>query len=356
MDMLGVDRRVMVLGGRTQLRPPDPFRLDPRSHKKADRTHLCGKDPSATPQQDGRARICARRPPRLHRRPGLISAGPPTLRLRAHRTRQPRSTPRIGNAVPYDAGTLREGRAALHKGGSHIRSTRLATPGLLALLCGILTQPILLAADAPALTRVKREQLCVTNGVVSVLPDGRLAIDTPSSRAFVRIATPQTAEIRFRYVGPSKGSKPLASGEMRRQIGIKLRAQDTCNLLYVMWHIEPDTRIAVSIKRNPGQHTHQECDARGYVNMTPRSRIVLPKILPGALHSLRAELRGQELSVVGDGNVVWEGNVGIGIAAFDGPVGLRTDNARFEFEYFAGVPAFGAPQEALSPCKQSPGD
>src|SRR6516165_1123073 len=117
------------------------------------------------------------------------------------------------------------------------------------------------AATAVALQRIGREALCVTNGAVSVLPDGQLAIDTPSSRAVVRVATAQTAEVRFRYVGPTPSAKPLASGELRRQIGLKLRAQDTCNLLYATWHIEPDAVVAVSIKRNAGKHTHEQCHA-----------------------------------------------------------------------------------------------
>src|ERR1700680_5017712 len=126
------------------------------------------------------------------------------------------------------------------------------------------------ATDAPALQRINRDNLCVTNGVVSVRHDGRLEIDTPSSRGVVRVATAQTAAVRFRYLGPSESSKPLASGELRRQIGLKLRAQDTCNVVYAMWHIEPDSRIAVSVKRNAGKHTHEECDARGYVNVKAR--------------------------------------------------------------------------------------
>src|SRR5262249_9816004 len=144
------------------------------------------------------------------------------------------------------------------------------------------------------------DQLCVTNGVVSTLPDGRLAIETPSSRAIVRFATAQIAEIRFRYLGPSMSTKLLASGELRRQIGLKLRAQDTCNLLYAMWHIEPDAKIAVSLKRNADKHTHAECGAGGYVNISPRRSVGLPKILAGEWHTLRAELHGTELTIVAD--------------------------------------------------------
>jgi len=219
------------------------------------------------------------------------------------------------------------------------------------------TQPM---ASGPTLQRIDPDKICVTNGVVSTLRDGRLAIETPSSRAIIREVTAQSAEIRFRYLGPSKLSKPLASGELRRQIGLKLRAQDTCNLLYAMWHIEPDSRIAVSIKRNAGKHTHQECDAHGYVNIKPRRSVEMPKIHPGESHALRAELRGNDLTIVADRRVVWEGELGEEISEIDGPVGFRTDNARFEFEYYADRVDSEAKSrkfdESVSPCLSSPGD
>jgi len=197
------------------------------------------------------------------------------------------------------------------------------------------------------LQRISKEQLCVTNGIVSALPDGRLAIDTPSSRAVVRVITDPTAEVRFRYLGPTKASKPLASGELRRQIGLKLRAQDTCNLVYVMWHIEPDSKFAVAIKRNPDKHTHAECHAGGYVAMKPRRSLEFPRVEPGESHSLRAELHGNALSVIADGRLVWEGTLPSEAATFDGPVGFRTDNARFEFEYYALSPRAGSASRAL---------
>ena len=41
-------------------------------------------------------------------------------------------------------------------------------------------------------------------------------------------------------------------GELRRQFGLKLRAQDACNLVYVMWRIEPASKLVVSIKCRTG--------------------------------------------------------------------------------------------------------
>jgi len=226
-------------------------------------------------------------------------------------------------------------------------SKGVALSALIALLSCSFTRAMAEAGPEAPLQRISREQLCVTNGIVSSLSDGRLAIDTPSSRAVVRVVTDQTAEVRFRYLGPTKASKPLASGELRRQIGLKLRAQDSCNLVYAMWHIEPDSKFAVSIKRNPDKHTHAECHAGGYLTVKPRSSVDLPRVQPGESHWLRAALRGDDLTLVADGRVVWQGTLGSQMATFDGPVGFRTDNARFEFEYYAGNPGAGTASRAL---------
>ncbi|MFI5014060.1 MAG: hypothetical protein ACHQAY_17120 [Hyphomicrobiales bacterium] len=207
---------------------------------------------------------------------------------------------------------------------------------------------------AAPLQPIRLDELCVTNGTVTSLPDGRMQIDTPSSRAVVRVPTGQSAEIRFRYLGPSLGSKPLASGEMRRQIGLKLRAQDTCNLVYATWHIEPDAKFGVSIKRNIGKRTHEECHADGYVTIKPRAGVTLPQLRPGETHSLRADLKGSALTLTADGKTVWDGDLGPRIMEFDGPVGLRTDNARFEFAYFASRAE--ASPNYVPQCRTGPGN
>ena len=42
-----------------------------------------------------------------------------------------------------------------------------------------------------------------------------------------------------------------------------------------------------------------------------------------------------------DGTVVWEGDLGPEALTFDGPVGVRTDNGRFEFQFLTS--AIGTP-------------
>jgi hypothetical protein len=222
----------------------------------------------------------------------------------------------------------------------------------------IICAPGAVAQHGPesSLQRIDRNGLCVTNGTVSALPGGRLAIETPSSRAVLRAATEkigdQVAQIRFRYLGPTQTSKPLASGELRRQIGLKLRAEDTCNLVYAMWHIASDAGVAVSIKRNVGIHTHEQCGAGGYVNIKAQTRMDVPLIRPGETRTLRAELHGNDLTLAADGKAVWQGALGNEVSSLNGPAGFRTDNARFEFEYYADRPA----KSRAGNCAMSEGD
>jgi hypothetical protein len=215
------------------------------------------------------------------------------------------------------------------------------------------------------LRQIDRDALCVTNGAASMLPGGRLGVATPSSRAVVAAAAggaaDQVAEIRFRYLGPSQTSKPLASGELRRQIGLKLRAQDTCNLIYAMWHIEPDAAVAVSVKHNAGMNTHAQCGAGGYVNFKAQDRLELPPIRPGETHALRAALHGHDLTVTADGKLAWQGALANELTPLDGPPGFRTDNARFELEYYTdrvarSLPAAIRPPSGPGRCVMSEGD
>jgi hypothetical protein len=97
----------------------------------------------------------------------------------------------------------------------------------------------------------------------------------------------------------SRNEARLGSGELRRQFGLKLRAQDACNLVYAMWRIVPQSKLVVSVKSNPGQHSSAECGNRGYRNIKPRRSIPVPILRSGDAHDLRAEMNGEEMKVSG---------------------------------------------------------
>jgi hypothetical protein len=192
--------------------------------------------------------------------------------------------------------------------------------------------------SASNLVPVSRSNLCVTEGTIEELPLGRLSVSVPKMRAYVNAFTPQLVEAHFIYLGSTANETRLGSGEVRRQFGLKLRAQDACNLVYAMWRMEPESKLVVSVKSNSGQHTSAECGNHGYRNIKPHRSIPIPVLRSGATHTLRAEMNGSEMKVYTDNSLVWEGSVGPDALAFDGPVGIRSDNARLGIELRAGQP------------------
>jgi hypothetical protein len=93
-----------------------------------------------------------------------------------------------------------------------------------------------------------RSEFIVTKGQVRIDGDW-FAIDHPKVRAHLRVATAESAELRFRYHGDTDTIARLYSGGTPRQVGFMLRARDTCNVGYVMWRIAPQPQIAVSVRR-----------------------------------------------------------------------------------------------------------
>lgn len=174
--------------------------------------------------------------------------------------------------------------------------------------------------------------LRATEGALKAEAGGRMRVETPKMRAVASGITGPVTELRFTYLGPTEKEEPLASGELRRQLGLKLRARDGCNVVYVMWRLAPKPGLVVSLKRNPGQSTSAECGNRGYSTVRPRSHAPVPELTPGQAHVLRAELEGRALRVRVDGASVWEGELPAEALTFDGPPGVRTDNARVDMQ------------------------
>lgn len=242
------------------------------------------------------------------------------------------------------------------------RSTRLATvPVLLhSLLLGVTF------AQAPTADwrEVSPASLCVTEGAIEKAADNRLAVNVPKMRAYVNAWTGQSIEAHFTYLGPTSKEEALGSGEMRRQFGFKLRAQDACNLVYAIWRVgsesepseskQPESKLVVSVKRNPNEHSSAECGNRGYENIKPLKSAPMPVLRSGDSHTLRAEMRKEELRVFVDDREVWEGDVP-GAAALAGRVGIRSDNARLEFNLKTG-PYDGAHPNYLRACQSSDPD
>jgi hypothetical protein len=195
-------------------------------------------------------------------------------------------------------------------------------------------------------TPVARGQLCVTEGTIDALPGPRLSIDVPKMRAYLNEATPQAIQAHFTYLGTTPNPSRLGSGATRTQFGFKLLAQDACNLVYAMWRIEPESQLVVSIKSNPGQHTSSQCGNHGYQNIKPARSKPVPDLHPGDAHWFRAQMTGSEMTVFVENSPVWEGSIPPVAIGFNGPVGIRSDNARLQLELRAPQPSQSGPSPA----------
>lgn len=200
-------------------------------------------------------------------------------------------------------------------------------------------------APSISVAPVAADRLCVTKGAAAL----GSRVTEPTMRAVALGAPGDAASLSFVYRGETAVSRELASGESRRQLGLKLRAQDGCNLVYVMWRLDPKPAISVSVKRNPGKRTHKECGANGYTRIKPLRGAALapiPALAPGASHTLRAEISGDDLLAWIDDQLVWRGSLPAAARALSGPAGLRSDNLSFDLAAFSAGPAGPATSSA----------
>jgi hypothetical protein len=183
---------------------------------------------------------------------------------------------------------------------------------------------------------VSRSDLCVTEGAIDAVPaSSRFTVDSSKMRAYVN-ANAQSIEARFTYLGATPHDVSLGSGTMRRQFGLKLHAQDACNLVYAMWRIEPESKLVVSIKENPGQHTSAECGNRGYRNIRPQRSAPIPTLRSGDVHTIRAETTPTAMNVFVDERLAWQGLLGTDVQKWDDRVGIRSDNTHVQFDLRTG--------------------
>lgn len=207
---------------------------------------------------------------------------------------------------------------------------------------------------AQALRPLSRAELCVTEGNLEASVGASLTVTTPKLRAVARLPVADAAEMRFTYLGSTEVQSALGSGAVRQQLGLKLRALDPCNLVYVMWRVTPNSRLVVQTKSNPGQHSSRECSNNGYRAVKPRLVAVLPALSPGQSHVLGVQLIDRQLRATVDNRCVWEGELGPETAK-GGPVGVRFDNVRISFA-LAGAIVSAATPRALSLCHGDAGE
>ena len=219
------------------------------------------------------------------------------------------------------------------------------------LICAVVMGRSVLAVDkkltAGEPIDTPRSELHVSLGRISQTKSGYLTVAGPKERAVRTSGEHSKAVLQFRYRGPSEKISLLDSGAFVRQIGLKMRAMNTCNLLYVMWRIKPTEEIYIAIKRNPGQSKYKECLSRGYLQLgrVPLKPLGITAATQKA-HRLGASVTETDgrytCAVTIDGRKVWSGKIDAKhISDIKGPVGIRSDNGSFIFKLFVTDTATG---------------
>ena len=144
-------------------------------------------------------------------------------------------------------------------------------------------------------------QVCVTNGEIFRQSPDEFLVESPSSRAFAKASDDRFGVIEFEYLGPTDEDAPLASGRIVRQLGVKLRARDSCNVIYVMWTTAPESLVQVSTKFNPNKSTHAHCGAKGYKLLHESKPGDVAAIRVAEPRRLEAALKERNLTVKIDG-------------------------------------------------------
>lgn len=187
-----------------------------------------------------------------------------------------------------------------------------------------------------ATTIPNAHSLSVSDGVITPAANGHLMTNSPEMRATIPATSGESGTLYFNYLGtPGSRIARLQSGEIRHQIGLKLRAQDSCNLVYVMWNLDLQ-KIVVSVKYNPDQHTSRECLDHGYHfdrEFPPQATALPPTVQSDEFHVLQATISAETLTVKTDGTVAWQGKLPAIASTLKGPAGLRSDNVQFTFDY-----------------------
>ncbi len=187
--------------------------------------------------------------------------------------------------------------------------------------------------DRTAVRPVAPAALRVTKGALTAAA----RVEVPTFRAVAAGTTGDAAALQLAFRGDSARTRALASGELRRQLGIKLRAANGCNVIYVMWRLDPTPALEVSIKHNPGLRTHRECGACGYTIVAPAEHAQTPALVVGARHTLHAEIAGDVLAAWIDEQRAWVGELPASARELRGPAGVRSDNVAFDIVQLSAV-------------------
>jgi hypothetical protein len=198
-----------------------------------------------------------------------------------------------------------------------------------------LSQKNLLLVSMIQLIPIKFSELKVTKGIVTEIAPDEFLVETPSLRGTVSTQIDTIACLKFRYFGVTDKRDKSGDGYEHHQIGIQLLAKNSCNLLYVMWRLQPE-ELVIKVKHNPGQTKHSECGNHGYHTI---DRMPYPGFQIDEPHELLASISDIDsanikLQVWIDQQVALQTQIDRALLHnTPGVPGIRSDNGKYQFQY-----------------------
>lgn len=193
---------------------------------------------------------------------------------------------------------------------------------------GLIVLSIVMSSLFPSLSDAspKDRKFVVSDGNLKTTSTG-IYTNSPEMRAVLATGTDHSATLQFTYKGQTAQTSRLGDGEIRNQFGIKMRAKDICNIVYIMWRFSSN-EIVVQVKSNPGLSTSKQCADGGYQSVIS---VPAPTVAVNTSHVLQTSISGTSLIIIADGKTVWAGVLPAVAFTFNGPIGVRSDNVQVLF-------------------------
>ncbi len=194
-------------------------------------------------------------------------------------------------------------------------------------------------ATERSLLLIPVEALRVTEGALQRRDAYAATVTTPTLRAETNAVNPAVATLDFTYLGSIATSARTGPGDGTRQIGLELRAANSCNAVSVMWRLDPAHEIEVVLYSNPGVTRSSDCTEAGRRHVLAPSKppAPLPPLYPGERHVLRARIVADELYVQVDGVLAWAGTLPDAARQLNGVTAVRVDNVQAHFRVSAAA-------------------
>jgi hypothetical protein len=184
------------------------------------------------------------------------------------------------------------------------------------------------------------ENLCPTMGHFSKVPHSHFYKNESSQlRAYLHTDLPDAYQypfsLCFKEVEDVKEKIAFLSGELRKQIGIKLYARNSCNVLYIMWRMGDSPSLVISYKYNPQDQEHRECGNHGYTTLQhlpiPLSALKNKERSKYDYSQITVFMKQQTLHVYLNGLFFTQVNIPSFVILPQSPEGVRIDNGHFLF-------------------------